>query len=831
MNQGARLLSNDIAQADVPALETARRPGMKRPALALSPMALLLGALLASTAGAQALPTGAQVVAGQANVHVNGHQMTITQTTPKAIVHWQGFDIGSGSKVQFNQPGASAIALNRVVAGNASRIDGQLGANGQVWLVNPNGVVFGQGSQVNVGGLVASTLDIANEDFHAGRQVFARGAAQGGITNQGNITVADGATLALLASHVKNEGTLKAHQGNVVLAGGDRVTLQAGVDGRLQVAVDPATVRTLIENQHLILADGGQVVMSASAADALSAGVVANTGTVQARTLDHKEGRILLLADGHGEVRHDGLLDASAPDGGNGGLVETRAAKVTLPGARQVTTQAADGATGTWLIDSNDYTIAAADGDVSGAQLSADLAATNVVIDTTRQGTRGGNGDIYVDDAVAWSANRLTLNARRNIHVDARMAVDGHGTLHLDYGNTQGNADKVPVPGSAVHVNKPVDFTQAGAGLLAINGHGYEVIHGVEGLQGIGAEGQLGGRYALGSSIKAHREDNFQPIGNAEHPFTGSFDGLGHTISHLTIVHPEQKSVGLFGQASNAALRNVKLKQMRVHGSDRVGALVGHHQSQGGSASVSNVQVSKATVSGRSMVGGLVGRNQSSGGPASVSNVQVSDSTVSGISIVGGLAGQNIASSGLDGVSISNAYSEAQVSGGRFIGGLVGANSGIRGTASIRDARAQGAVSGGDHLGGLVGINTVFDGGAASLNEVLATGPVSGGRYVGGLVGNNQVHSGSTAIRHAKARGEVRGTDKSVGALIGFNLSKHGLSSTMISHADATATSTHSPSAKELIGIQLEKSAQIHHSAADAPAGPRARPACARKLF
>ncbi|MCD2513753.1 filamentous hemagglutinin N-terminal domain-containing protein [Comamonas endophytica] len=313
MNHSYRLVWNDATQRCVPAPETARGRGKSRAAKALAPMALLLGALLALPTGAQVLPTGGQVVSGQAHIGQAGNQMTIDQASQKAILHWQGFDIGSGAKVQFNQPNASAIALNRVVAGNASRIDGQLGANGQVWLVNPNGVVFGQGSQVNVGGLVASTLDIANEDFDAGKQVFRRGAAQGGITNQGHITVADGGTLALLAPTVKNEGTLGARLGNVVLAGGDKVTLQAGVDGKLQVAVDPATVRTLIENQQLITADGGQVVMTSRAADALSASVVSNSGTVQARTLAEKEGRILLLADmRHGETVHGSLLDASA---------------------------------------------------------------------------------------------------------------------------------------------------------------------------------------------------------------------------------------------------------------------------------------------------------------------------------------------------------------------------------------------------------------------------------------------------------------------------------------------------------------------------------------
>ncbi|MET1115651.1 MAG: filamentous hemagglutinin N-terminal domain-containing protein, partial [Comamonas sp.] len=150
MNHSYRLVWNDATQRYVPAAENARGRGKSRAAKALAPAAaLLLGALLAAPGGAQVLPTGGQVVSGKASIGQSGAQMTIDQASSKAILHWQGFDIGSGAKVQFKQPDASAVALNRVVAGNASRIEGQLSANGQVWLVNPNGVVFGQGSQVN----------------------------------------------------------------------------------------------------------------------------------------------------------------------------------------------------------------------------------------------------------------------------------------------------------------------------------------------------------------------------------------------------------------------------------------------------------------------------------------------------------------------------------------------------------------------------------------------------------------------------------------------------------------------------------------------------------
>ena len=326
-----------------------------------------------------ALPTGGTVTGGVAGIAQNGARMDINQTSARAILEWQSFDIGSAAQVNFAQPAASSIALNRVLAGDASQIMGRLTANGQVYLVNPNGVIFGAGSSADVGGLVASTLDIKDADFMAGRNIFNRNGATGKVINRGALNAADGGLVALLTPEARNEGIISARLGNVVLAAGERITLDAGADGRLRVAVDPATIDTLVENRQMIVADGGQVVMTAKAADRHYSAVVANTGSVQARTIENHDGRILLLADmDHGETRVGGTLDASAPatpsplagegrgEGAtaNGGFVETSAAKVNVADDARVTTLAANGKTGAWLIDPNDYTIAASGGNI-----------------------------------------------------------------------------------------------------------------------------------------------------------------------------------------------------------------------------------------------------------------------------------------------------------------------------------------------------------------------------------------------------------------------------------------------------------------------------------
>ncbi|MGH7226448.1 MAG: filamentous hemagglutinin N-terminal domain-containing protein, partial [Gemmataceae bacterium] len=110
---------------------------------------------------AYALPTGGQVSAGQASISTGAGSVNVTQTSSRAVIDWSGFNIGSGEQVDFSQPSSSAIALNRIHDSQPSSIDGQLNANGQVWLLNPTGIMFGSGAQVNVGGLVATTSNIS----------------------------------------------------------------------------------------------------------------------------------------------------------------------------------------------------------------------------------------------------------------------------------------------------------------------------------------------------------------------------------------------------------------------------------------------------------------------------------------------------------------------------------------------------------------------------------------------------------------------------------------------------------------------------------------------
>ena len=387
----------------------------------------LSGALLLAIATtAQATPVGGVVTAGQATIRSGGANTTITQTTSNVVINWQGFDIGTGQTVQFVQPGIDSVALNRVLGADPTVILGNLTSNGKVFLVNPNGVLFGKGSSVSVGGLVATTMSISDENFMAGKHGFTQ-AGRGAIVNEGVINAGEGGYVALMGRKVNNQGVISARLGTVALAAGEAVTLDVAGDGMLNVSVSQGAVDALAENGGLIRADGGNVFLTAQAAGNLLHTVVNNTGVIQAQTIENRNGTILLLGDmSTGTVNAGGTLDASAPGGGNGGFVETSAAHVNIRDDIRVTTDSALGKTGQWLVDPRDFVIGSAPGNnIAGSTLSGQLVTNNITITTTGAGT--DNGDIFVNDAVSWTASggptTLTLNADRNVDINAPITA------------------------------------------------------------------------------------------------------------------------------------------------------------------------------------------------------------------------------------------------------------------------------------------------------------------------------------------------------------------------------------------------------------------------
>ncbi|WP_426057742.1 MBG domain-containing protein [Janthinobacterium sp. PSPC2-1] len=464
LNHIYRLVWSHVLNAWVAVAETSRgrgKGGRRKLAAAAAAMAAL-------TLGGPACagPTGGQVVAGSATITQSGATTTIQQTSQQASLNWASFNVGSKETVNFVQPSASALAVNRILDSNGSQILGRLNANGQVYLINPNGILFGRTAQVNVGALVASTLDVDTASLAGNKHVFS-GKGGGRIVNEGTIRAADGGYVALVSAKISNSGTIAAHAGSVLMGAGSAVTLDLG--GPVKLQVTQGALDTLIENGGAIRADGGQVYLTAKAAGELAASVINNTGVIEAHTLASGEkGQIVLLGDmKKGNLHVAGVLDASAPQGGDGGFIETSANRVDI-GAARVTTAAPRGKTGTWLIDPNDFTVAASGGNMTGSAVSSALASNNFAIMTTSMGTTGGNGDIHVNDAINWSANKLTLTAERNININANLNASGTGQLAYQYGQATadgaGSSYSVSL-GVAVNIPHASAFTwQKGSG-------------------------------------------------------------------------------------------------------------------------------------------------------------------------------------------------------------------------------------------------------------------------------------------------------------------------------------------------------------------------------
>nr|MDP2190666.1 filamentous hemagglutinin N-terminal domain-containing protein [Rhodoferax sp.] len=303
MNCSYRSIWNDTSGTFVAVSENASSAGKKsspgatavagRARFALKALAISL--MLSFGANLYALPTGGVVSAGSASIAGSAGTMTINQSTQNAAINWQSFSIGATEAVRFVQPNSSSVVLNRVLGSDPSSILGTLSANGKVFLVNPNGILFGQGASVNVGALLASTLNITDSDFMAGSYKFS-GSSGATLLNQGAIN-ADGGYVALLGAKVSNEGVISARLGTVALAAGTAITLDVAGDGLLNVMVNQGAVNALVQNGGLIQADGGQVLLSARSAGSLLQSAVNNTGAIRAQTIENRNGSIRLMGD------------------------------------------------------------------------------------------------------------------------------------------------------------------------------------------------------------------------------------------------------------------------------------------------------------------------------------------------------------------------------------------------------------------------------------------------------------------------------------------------------------------------------------------------------
>ena len=350
------------------------------PLLVRSSSALFL--FLAGLGALQANPTGGSVAAGSASISGTGtSSVTINQSSKIAIINWNTFSIDQGQLTTFIQPSASSAVLNRVTGGGISSLNGTLDANGQVYLINGNGILIGKSGLVNTAGFTASTQDITNSDFLAGKLQFS-GASTNGVQNFGTIN-ALGGNIYLIGYTVDNEGALNASSGTVGLAAAQSVLIEQSGSEHVFVDPSPTAVKEATADG---VTNNGNIAATAAELRAANGNMYAlainNGGTIRATTVTNQGGHVWLTSDS-GTIVNTGTVDASATaakgvggqvtlktagtvvnhgqviahggQGGAGGTVDLSGGVVDFTGGVDLTTPG--GTTGNLLLDPSSITI------------------------------------------------------------------------------------------------------------------------------------------------------------------------------------------------------------------------------------------------------------------------------------------------------------------------------------------------------------------------------------------------------------------------------------------------------------------------------------------
>ncbi|WP_323668292.1 beta strand repeat-containing protein [Aliarcobacter butzleri] len=613
-------------------------------------------------------PSGGTVVNGNVTINQNGNTTNINQSSQKASINWQDFSISKNETVNFNQPNQNSITLNRVVGTEKSVIDGALNANGQVWLLNSNGTLFGKNAKVNTSGLLVTTKELSDKDFQNGNYNF-KGDSKATIENSGFIDSKKYASF--VANAVINNGTIKVYSGTINLTGASEFSISLDENSNISLKVTKGVLDALVENNNLIIANGGNVYLTTNAKNELLKGVVNNTGIIEAASLDDLQSEVILFANG-------GTANISGEIKAKNSFVETSGKDLNVTNEAKITAKK-------WLLDPVNVTIDNSNGTIGNEKVGATVIqnALNNNTDIEIQ----ANNNINVNQAITWStAQELTLNAGNNIYINKEItATNNSGKLALKYGQSSATGGS-----SDYYVNAKVNLkagqnfsTQKGSNVanlknyMVITDLGTQTSSNDGTLQGMKSDlGNTNANYVLGSDIDASFTSSwnsgagFNPLGNYTTKFTGIFNGLGHTISDLYINRGSIECVGLFGYINNATIKNIGLENVNITGDDYTGSLVGY--SEGGIISNS---YATGTVRGINIVGGLVGTEFRSEGiiENSYSKVDVI-AYYSGAGAVraGGLAGMSIG-------NIKNSYASGTVTGtindsyksGLVIGGII----------------------------------------------------------------------------------------------------------------------------------------------------------------
>uniref|UniRef100_UPI00261E7F55 beta strand repeat-containing protein n=1 Tax=Janthinobacterium sp. TaxID=1871054 RepID=UPI00261E7F55 len=485
----------------LPSRQAALTPPLRRTALAL---------LISSCFGAAyANPALPQVVSGQATFNQQGNVFSITNT-PNTIINWQSFSINPGELTRFIQQNANSAVLNRITGQDPSQILGALQSNGKVFLINPNGVLFGRDARVDVNGLVASSLGLSNQDFLAGKMNFNGASSAGAVSNQGSINADSGGKVLLIAPNVSNSGIITAPNGEVVLAAGHSVQLADAANPGLQVVVSAPSDQALNVGQVIaqggkigmygalinqrgslnansaVVGDNGKIVLQASGKALLEAGSVTSASNSAGTG-----GQVTVLGDQVG-LTGNARVDASGAKGGGTVLLggDYQGKNAAIPNARQVfvdrdatvAADALDSGNGGKVIVWGDQTarvfgsISARGGAASGDGGFVETSGHYLAVDGIRVDTRASRGkqgnwllDPYDIDVIAGNGGQLT-------DVDQFGDAPVTGATSIGAGLISNATSNVTL--QALHritFSSAINMTQSGVGLMAQAGEAINV--------------------------------------------------------------------------------------------------------------------------------------------------------------------------------------------------------------------------------------------------------------------------------------------------------------------------------------------------------------------
>jgi filamentous hemagglutinin family protein len=701
MNRVYRLIGNTGQGMWLEGSELARgqrKSAAKRFSVLAGALALVSIQGLHATPPVNALPTGEAVVFGSASFdRSTPNQLNIHQNSTKLISNWNGFDIGSAATVNFIQPTASTLALNRVTSGSPSEIFGKLNANGQLLLVNPAGITFGLGSQVSTGSLLASSMGISDRNFINNDLTFERNGSRGQVSNLGTLVATTG-NVVLLGNSVQNQRSIQSVNGNIMLANGDRLKV---LDHNI----------SMLQASSLI-------------------SLIRNTGTLTATRVEVRKGQVILLgeqANPRSKVEVRGTVNSQN--------FWARARQVSVNGA--LTT------TGNTALEASQSVNISAPLNISG----------NGVLLSVVHGSNPGDSIVFsgsgrVNLAGSNPYVRINGNFYQLVKTLAELQAISTDTTTLAANYVLANdIDATPSPGNYFRTIGSAATPFSGR----FNGFGYAINQLGSSLFGYTSHAAISNARLNNVSIWDGDMLGALVASNHDTPITNSYSTgdirttggglIGENFnssvynSHSAVnagYHRLPDNGGLIGYNENSPVVN-SYATGAVTGGSQVGGLIGTNVN----SDLTNVYATGTVTSTSSLAGGLVGSNSGNiSNSYATGNIEGGDDygQMYDIDTMGGLVGQH--NSG----TISHSYATGNVNAyGAGIGGLVGYNNG-----SIVYSHASGAASGGDSVGGLVGYNK------GSIDQSYATGIAGASDYVyqyynygpmgtasGGLVGSS----------------------------------------------------------------------------------------------